>query len=253
MAAGTFSSQANIVGFNSGIVLSTGSIRNVNGPNCTFGITSESGTPGDTDLEALIGQQTFDASVLEFDFIPDSPTIRFQYVFASDEYNEFVFDFNDVFAFYVNQQNVALIPQTNTLVSINTVNNGNDGLGDHPEFAAIPAVNPEFYVNNDFDIFANPPFDTEMDGMTVVLTASAKVNPGVKNHIKLAIADSRDGNFDSNVFLKQGSLTSSTVLLSPTGFAFGNVNVGQQSPTQAVTLSNVGTAPLMGVPVARFE
>jgi hypothetical protein len=251
VAAGTFSTTSNIIGFDNGIILSSGTVRNVIGPNCDSGITAENMTAGDTDLSSLIGQVTNDAAVLEFDFIPTNPTIRFQYVFASDEYEDFVFDFNDVFAFFVNGKNVALIPGTNTLVSINTVNDGNNGRdAAHPEYALIPPVNPQFYVNNDIDVFPTPPFDTEMDGFTVVLTASAPVNPGVTNHIKLAIADALDFKVDSNVFIKAGSLSSSVVSLAPTGLAFGNVNQGSQGTAQTVTLTNVGSAALSGVSVA---
>ena len=196
-------------------------------------------------MSNLIGQTaTFDAAILEFDFVPSDPTIRFQYVFSSDEYEEFVFQFNDVFGFFVNGKNVALIPQTSTPVSINNVNNGSTGT------SGIPPVNPQFYVNNDFEVFATPPIDTEMDGLTVVLTATTKVNPGVSNHIKLAIADAGDDALDSNVFIKAGSLSSSVVLLSPTGLAFGNLNVGGTSAVQTISLSNVGTAALTGVTIA---
>lgn len=245
VAAGTFHTGSNIIGFTDGIILSTGSARSVIGPNCSSGISTGSGYPGDTDLSNLIGQTaTFDAAILEFDFTPSDPTIRFQYVFSSDEYEEFVFQFNDVFGFFVNGKNVALIPQTSTPVSINNVNNGSTGT------SGIPPVNPQFYVNNDFEVFATPPIDTEMDGLTVVLTATTKVNPGVSNHIKLAIADAGDDAFDSNVFIKAGSLSSSVVLLSPTGLAFGNLNVGGTSATQTISLSNVGTAALTGVTIA---
>jgi Big-like domain-containing protein/ASPM-SPD-2-Hydin domain-containing protein len=251
LAAGKFTNGSAVVGFDSGIILSNGALNNVIGPNCDAQISFSNNTPGDTDLSALIGQVTNDAAVLEFDFNPSSPTIRFQYVFASDEYEDFVFDFNDVFAFFVNGQNVALIPQTNTLVSINNVNNGNNGLGDHPEYAGIPAVNPTFYINNDLEVLANPPLNTEMDGMTVVLTASAAVNPGsANNHIKLVIADAIDTFVDSNVFIKGGSLSSSIVSLSPTGLAFGNVTQGAQSTAQTVTLTNVGNVALTGVNIS---
>jgi len=246
VAAGTFHTGSKIVGFTDGIILSTGSARSVNGPNCTSGIDTESGYPGDTDLSNLIGQTaTFDAAILEFDFMPSDPTIRFQYVFSSDEYEEFVFQFNDVFGFFVNGKNVALIPQTSTPVSINNVNDGSTGT------VGIPPVNPQFYINNDFDIFTTPPIDTEMDGMTVVLTATASVRPGdPTNHIKLAIADAKDDALDSNVFVKAGSLSSSVVLLSPTGLAFGNLNVGGTSATQTISLNNVGSAALTGVTIA---
>ncbi len=245
IAAGTFKGGSSIIGFDSGIILSNGAVSNVIGPNCSPAITWINNTPGDVDLAAIIGQPTFDAAVLEFDFNPSSPTIRFQYVFASDEYQEFVFDFNDVFAFFVNGQNVALIPQTNSIVSINNVNNGSTG----PANMGIPPVNPSFYLNNDFPS-ATAPFNTEMNGLTVVLTASAKVNAGATNHIKLAIADALDNLLDSNVFIKAGSLSSTVVSLSPTGLAFGNENVGSTSAAQSVTLTNVGTATLSGVSVA---
>ncbi|MFY9730445.1 MAG: choice-of-anchor L domain-containing protein [Candidatus Acidiferrales bacterium] len=245
VAAGTFHSESSIVGFTDGIILSTGSVRSVIGPNCSSEITTASGYPGDTDLSNLIGQNaTFDAAVLEFDFVPTNPTIRFQYVFSSDEYEEFVFQYNDVFGFFVNGQNVALIPQTSTPVSINNVNNGST------QVFGIPPVNPQFYVNNDIQIFATPPVDTEMDGLTVVLAATSKVNPGATNHIKLAIADALDDVVDSNVFIKAGSLSSSVVSLSPTGLAFGNLNVGSTSSTQTISLTNVGTAALTGVTIA---
>jgi hypothetical protein len=246
IAAGTFKGGSSIIGFDSGIILSNGAVPNVVGPNCSTGITWVNNTPGDAQLSAIIGQVTNDAAVLSFNFNPSSPTIRFQYVFASDEYQEFVFDFNDVFAFFVNGQNVALIPQTNTIVSINNVNNGSTD----PANLTIPPVNPSFYVNNDFQFPTVAPFNTEMDGMTVVLTASANVTPGSPNNtIKLAIADAIDFVLDSNVFIKGGSLASTVVSLSPTGLAFGNENVGSTSTGQTVTLTNVGTAALTGVSV----
>ena len=139
---------------------------------------------------------------------------------------------------------MALIPQTSTPVSINNVNNGST------QVSGIPPVNPQFYVNNDIQIFATPPVDTEMDGLTVVLAATSKVNPGATNHIKLAIADALDDAVDSNVFIKAGSLSSSVVSLSPTGLAFGNLNVGSTSSTQTISLTNVGTAALTGVTIA---
>jgi len=243
-SAGTFTGGSDILGFGTGIILSNGAVSNVIGPNCSTGITQSNATPGDTDLSNLIGQVTNDAAVLEFDFVPTSPTISFQYVFASDEYQDFVFDFNDVFAFFLGPEgaskDIALIPDTNTIVSINNVNNGSTD----PANLTIPPVNPQFYVNNDFQFPVVAPFNTEMDGMTVVLTATAQVTPGQKNHIKLAVADAIDTAFDSNVFIKAGSLTSSSVSFAPSSLAFGNVADGTTAPAQTVTLTNVGAAAL---------
>ncbi|MGH7484052.1 MAG: choice-of-anchor L domain-containing protein, partial [bacterium] len=230
VAAGTFSTNTNIIGFNSGIVLSTGSVRSVVGPNCTDEIDGENKTAGDPQLDVILGAagSSNDAAVLEFDFVPLTSSLTFQYVFASDEYNEFVGEFNDVFAFFLNNNNIALLPGITppTPVSINTVN---------------LTANPQFYINNDIDQLAVPPVDTEMDGLTVVLTATAQVVAGQTNHIKLAIADAQDFAVDSNVFIKAGSFTSSQIQLSPGSLDFGTQPQGTTSnPPKPITLTNTG-------------
>jgi hypothetical protein len=124
--------------------------------------------------------------------------VYFQYVFASDEYNEFVnTHFNDVFAFLVNGANYATVGDPAVPVSINTINNGNP-------FGTTPNSHPELYVNNDFQPTA--PLNTQMDGLTTTLSFSAPVNVGVPNHFKLAIADSSDYIYDSVVLIRAASL-----------------------------------------------
>jgi hypothetical protein len=204
--AGTFSGGTGILGFDAGIVLSSGDVANVTAVgmlNNFDDVTLDNSLGGDPDLDSLIpGYQTYDASVLEFDF--DCPTLQllsFEYVFSSDEYNEYVnTSYNDVFGFFVNGVNVALLADGVTPVSINNVNGGNPfGVG---------ASNPQEYINNDCDDLASaggfpclPFVQTEMDGRTVVLTVFTTVSPGT-NHIKLAIADAGDHVLDSNVFVK---------------------------------------------------
>ena len=199
-SAGTFSGGTGIIGFEGGIVLSTGSVRNVIGPNKSNSISQDNGLSGDKDLEKLIpGFTTHDATVLEFDFIPNADTILFQYVFSSDEYNEFANkEFNDVFGFFINGKNVALLPGINTAVAINNVNGGFP-IGTNTK-------NPQFYVNN---VLADggENRNTEMDGLTRILSVQAKVNIGQINYIKLAIADAGDSSYDSNVFIKASSFT----------------------------------------------
>ena len=85
------------------------------------------GTPGDAALTAIVGQQTNDAAVLEFQFrIGDGSqpgTVYMNYLFGSDEYVEFIGgSFNDVFAFFVDGQNIALVPSTTDAVSVATSN-----------------------------------------------------------------------------------------------------------------------------------
>lgn len=198
IAAGAFSGGSGIIGFEDGIILSSGSISNVIGPNQYDSISNDNGVAGDSDLNNLSGFPTYDASVLEFDFIPNQNSISFQFVFASDEYNEFVgSQFNDVFGFFVNGKNCAIIG--GDPVAVNTINKG-DGLG------GVTPTNPELYLNNDLDDgggFIN----TEMDGLTKVLTCYSEVVPNTVNHMKLAIADASDYILDSSVFIMNNSVT----------------------------------------------
>ncbi len=210
VSAGTFSGGSNIIGIDSGVILGSGRVKDAVGPNTSDSRGSSTSGASDASLNALVpGGTTEDAAILEFDFVPQGDTLSFQYVFSSDEYNEFVgTGFNDVFGFFVNGDNVALIPGTNTPVAINNVNNGNPSNG-------TPPKNPQFYRNN--DRASGAPINTEMDGLTIVLSVQARVNPGVTNHIKLAIADVGDSSYDSNVFIKAVSFTSgcATMKLQP--------------------------------------
>lgn len=194
-AAGTFTDFTDVFGFESGIVLSSGNISFIEGPNTNDGISANNGLPGDADLNLLIpGYTTHDATILEFDVECEYlQYISFQYVFASEEYNEYVgSEFNDVFGFFVNDVNIALIPETITPVSVNNLNCGDPyGSADNDCYLLI---------NNDLSDGGGSE-DTEMDGFTVVLTATTEINPGV-NHIKLAIADAGDYVLDSDVLLK---------------------------------------------------
>ena len=196
-AAGTFSGGTGVLGFEEGVMLSSGTIGAAIGPNTADNTSTAHALAGDSDLDTLADAETFDAAILEFDFeCPGSSVVSFQYVFASEEYNEFVNDiFNDAFGWFLNGSNIALLPGSATPVSINTVNGGNP-LG-------TDASNSSFYVNNDLDDGGGAIL-TEADGLTVVLGAEANLNPGV-NHMKLAIADAGDSSFDSWVFLKAGS------------------------------------------------
>ena len=93
VAGGTFSGGlADGLGIDSGVMLSSGDIANGIGPNDQDGAGTCNKTPGDADLDAILRQKgaTEDAAVLEFDFVPATSNVSFRYVFASEEYNEFV-------------------------------------------------------------------------------------------------------------------------------------------------------------------
>lgn len=204
---GSFTANGTNLGLTSGIVMVTGPTANAIGPNGTGSQGLDIGPPSfpspapdsDPDLDAIANVDplnpiyTNDAAVLEFDFVPTSDTIKFRYVFGSEEYPEFVGSINDVFAFFLtgpggyNNTNIALIPGTSIPISIATVNN---------------TSNIQYYVNNDFGA------TIQFDGFTTVLTAVAAVQCGQSYHIKLAIADASDGVWDSGVFLEAGSFSS---------------------------------------------
>ena len=200
-AAGEFCNGSGIIGFANGIVLTSGSANSVLGPNNSSGAGTDNGLPGDPSLDALIpGYQTFDACVIEFDFIPQGNQVQFNYVFGSEEYNDFVNSpFNDVFGFFVNGVNYALIPGTATPVAINNVNNGySSGV------STGPCHNCAYYIDN-----VDGHLNTQLDGLTVVLPMIAPVTPGVLNHMRIGIADAGDHVLDSAVFIQSGSLKSS--------------------------------------------
>jgi hypothetical protein len=197
-ALATFTGGTGIIGFESGVIMSTGDAAGVVGPNDQGQYTVAHGLPGDADLTALSGYETFDACVLEFDFVPDGDMVFVEYVFASDEYNEYANTaYNDTFAFFVNGVNYATVGDPPVPVSVNTVNTGNP-VGDPTPH------NPELFVDNPDTA---PVLDTQMDGLTVVLVFEAPVNPGVTNHMKLAIADGSDSVLDADVFVRAESLS----------------------------------------------
>src|SRR5687767_8023893 len=84
VAAGNFTGGQNSIGFDTGVILSSGTAAAVIGTAGNFASTSNN-TPGDVDLAAIVAPtQTFDAAVLEFDFVPDGDLLTFQYVFGSE-------------------------------------------------------------------------------------------------------------------------------------------------------------------------
>jgi len=181
-ASGSFSDgNSSGIGIDEGLILTSGEASLAVGPN------SSSSTTGAAEGEV---------TSLTIDFTTQTGDLFFNYVFASEEYNEFVnSDFNDTFDFLLSgpgiagSQNIALIPGTSTAVEIDTVNNN---------------VNSEFYNDNDAD--AGSPFDIEYDGFTDVFLASATgLTIGEEYSISLIVSDIGDGAFDSAVFIQGGS------------------------------------------------
>ncbi|WP_404369401.1 choice-of-anchor L domain-containing protein [Marinobacter sp.] len=195
--SGFFSGGAGVLGIDNGLIMTTGSALEAPGPNNSDGTTGNRGVgggAGDADLNALIPQSTNDAAVLTFDFTTDTGDLFFNYVFASEEYNEYVnSNFNDVFAFFVDGVNIAKAPDGQA-VSINNVN------------CEGAAPNCSVFNNNDPSEGA-PLFDIEYDGFTDKLLASFLGLGAGTHQMKIAIADAGDSVLDSAVFLEGGSFS----------------------------------------------
>ncbi|HYV93503.1 MAG TPA: OmpA family protein [Chitinophagales bacterium] len=238
---GHFKAGNNAIGVENGILLSTGKVIEANGPNnspwttTSFSpVKSKTRPKGDRDLNRISKSVTYDVSFLEFDFIPFNNRITFSYVFGSEEYPEYVGSrYNDVFAFIVDGEklrhvNLATVPRTLLPVTVNNINS---------------KQNKGFYINNDYfkkvDLKKNLPgkekvkkdktpysdyYETDkkrlkklnqtlvqtvqFDGITVLMTASCYVVPFKKYHMKIAIGDVGDPQYDSGVFLEEGSFRS---------------------------------------------
>ncbi|HPS84168.1 MAG TPA: choice-of-anchor L domain-containing protein, partial [Bacteroidales bacterium] len=225
---GTFEGTSNL-GIDTGLILATGDIAVSIGPNTYISHSDGGGVAGDSQLDALIGSSTNDAAVLEFDFVPSSDTIRFFYVFGSEEYPEYVCsEFNDVFAFFLsgpnplggnyNNVNIAKIPGTNIPVAINSINPGAEGAYGDPGGCTTLAYSSLYNDNTSGTTI-------EYDGFTDVLEASANVIACSTYHIKIAIADVTDGAYDSGVFLKAKSFSSPAVGITAVGSSFDSTMV----------------------------
>ncbi|MFN5941923.1 MAG: choice-of-anchor L domain-containing protein [Bacteroidota bacterium] len=224
-ANGLFFTVASNLGLDSGIILTSGRAQTMgtligaNGAGTLFA-SNNNNAAGDPQLAALAGQTSNDACVLEFDFQPSGDTIKFDYVFGSDEYTTYNCSINDMFAFFISgpgivgQKNIALVPGTTVPVAISTINNGSG-------YTASPS-NP-CYVNT----LGNGPYtqyyvtnsgtSVTYNGFTTVLSAISAVTPCTTYHLKLAISDASDYILDSGVFLKAGSLTSNAISVSSVG------------------------------------
>jgi gliding motility-associated-like protein len=188
------------LGLSEGLIMSTGVVNGTPaiGSAVTNFASTDNLSAGDALLNSLIpGYATQDAAILEFDFFPLSDTIRFRYVFGSEEYPEWVgSNYNDVFGFFVTgpnplggnytNKNIALIPGTATPVAINNIHSGSYA---------------QYYVDNQ----ALNGQTIVFDGFTTALEAWLVVTPCVNYHIKIAIADAGDGVYDSAVFLEANS------------------------------------------------
>ncbi|MDO9274988.1 MAG: choice-of-anchor L domain-containing protein, partial [Lutibacter sp.] len=223
---GYFSKGTSSFALDEGVLFSTGKISSAVGPNNTGSKTDEMvSNAGDPDLFAITGVTMRDASILEFDFVPEGNIVEFKFVFASEEYLEYVHtQYNDAFGFFLsgpgisggytnNAVNLAVLP-SNEAVTINNIHSS----GTNVDVVSFPNHNASYYVNN-----PNGSTTMQYDGYTTVLIAKYTVQPGQTYKIKMAIADASDQRWDAGVFLKARSFASNTVVITnPESVCFPN-------------------------------
>jgi gliding motility-associated-like protein len=207
-----FSSGTSNFPFTEGVFLSTWSSSNSVGPFIRNLGGGDSSWKGDADLNQTIEIKSVNATSLEFDFTPLTNFISFNYIFASNEYQDyFPCEFSDGFAFLIkeagsstNYENIAVLPGTTTPVSSTNVhpliNDFNSSFG---IISGCPAINQTYF--NGYNSFNSP---VNYSGQTKVLTAQTYVIPNKTYHIKLVIADDEEEYYDSAVFLEAGSFSS---------------------------------------------
>lgn len=211
-AWGYFNKGTSNFPFQEGIVLSTGFARKA-GNTAQSSMGDNNGGTADADLSAAIGVTDItNASILEFDFVPTSAQMKFNYIFASHEYEGNYpcppFQYDDAFALLLKPNtpgstytNLAVLPGSAGLVSVPNI---------LPSSFACGPINAQYFGS----LLPNA---TNYNGRTVPLTAEATVIPGQSYHIKMIIADARDPIYDSAVFLEAGSFNIGVTIVDSAG------------------------------------
>lgn len=220
-----------------GVILSTGKAvdftQSSGDPNRAAGTSSNtSGINNDAQFNALAGTSTYDASILNVDFIPTGNVMTMSFVFASDEYPEYInSQFNDIAGVWINGSHVPL-----------GVANGT---------TSVTNINPNTTASNLYVSNTGDQYNTEMDGFTVTLTLTIPVNPGVVNSIRIGVADVSDSSYDSSLLIAGKS--AQTVLVAVADHKSMSIN---QTKTIDVLANDHNTAPgvltithINGVPV----
>lgn len=242
-ALGYFTEGTGPLGFTEGIVLTTGNAATeasgvgTNEAASANAQVSNMSTVRDANLETIVpylksdgSQNIHDVARFTITFIPKGDNVKFRYVFASEEYPEFVCStYNDIFGFFIDGpgfsgpyerggENLAVVPGTNLPVTINSINPGTAGTSGSPTGCDPPAgslANSAFYVDN---AGATHPV---YDGMTTILTAEANVIPCQTYTIQITLGDVGDGVFDSGVFLEAKSFSTPVLLVDVETISLG--------------------------------
>lgn len=225
--------------FKDGIVLTTGYANKAGNSYISTTLGDDLPTGSDPDLVAATNPSGTlnDAVILEFDFVPTSSQVKFNYLFASEEYTgSFPCSFSDAFALLLRPTaggpyvNMAVLPAPGTgPVSVTNIHPQNSFTGFD---MGCGAPNVAFFGG-----YNTSNIETNFNGRTVPLQATATVVPGQSYHFKMVLADAIDSSYDSAVFLEGGSFNIGVELLDPNGGTLPEeINVCDNVP-QVITAS----------------
>jgi len=191
-AFGTFTNDP--FGLRSGVVLSTGKVADIPGKNRKDNFMTK-----DSDLNTDFGAkgEQGDLTQLNLSFFADSTVQKlfFEYVFASEEFPEFGgSQYNDDFELLLNGTNLAKLSDGKTVTINNLVPDPYNRSKDHPDYIDNPSLT---------GIAANI---VKLDGFTKVLGFEGLLKQNQTNVLSIRIKDVGDGNLDSAVFIKGGSV-----------------------------------------------
>lgn len=206
--AGQFSGFSFLLGsgFDRGVVLSTGRVTDVLGPNNAANRTTAFSDYSVNDPD--LGSKVFDPVKFSFTVIPDNEILIIDFVFGSEEYSEYVgASYNDLARIFVDGQNCALTPAGNE-VRVNNIHS--DSLPPHGHHSSYPnnddgISNSGMYLDNSSSA---PVFNTEMDGYTRRMSCRVAVVPGQPVDVVTGIADIADAKYDSWIFFRAESIRS---------------------------------------------
>lgn len=239
---GSFQNTNPAFPLSSGIVICGGNANSISGTS-TMSTTGSGIT--DSDLQAFSNATGStgtiqDASFLSFNFEATTSSLSMDYFFASEEYGTYQCGFSDKIAILLTNlttgvtTNIAVVPQTTTPVSVNTIRSSAYNTG-------CTSVNAQYF--GAYDASNNSSLSgTCFNGRTVLLNASSNLVIGNTYKLKIVIGDFQDSLYDSAIFMKsslldtnilgadltianntavcQGYLTTLSTGLSPSNYVF---------------------------------
>jgi gliding motility-associated-like protein len=227
---GSFTNSNPNFPFASGVVLSTGLLSHVPGPNTTVSSDESLAWLGDADASSVLNMNSINATVLEFDFVAVTDRMSIDYIFASEEYGQFQCRSKDGVAILLSANggsyvNVATTGGTpNSPVSVATIHSSV-----YNNTCTVPDANPGLFGQfNGGGNAASAPINFE--GQTIVMNASATLVVGQSYHLKIVIAD--DGNANNATSGTEGKYDSAVF------FPAGGFDLGQQVVGDNITLED---------------